>query len=338
VGAISGGISFGTAAALDASGEYMAYAFSAREDMTISHVSFRAGTAANAPTVEARIETLDPATGLPNGLWSTTTNGVSATITSNSNPVVALTLPAAVTKGQIFCVKLLWGGVATSTINIQNLSSIASPFNSSVPYGVTNTGTPTKGISTIALVAFGSSSTTFYNVPGAFPLSSQGAGLFNNTSSAKRGLKFTPPMNCRVVGVRFHASASVGDFNAILCTGDASGTELSSSSTAFEGDVNAASANAMTSVYFDNPILLTAGTAYRAVIEPTTSTNCNMGTFTIPTDQFGATPAGTTAVYTSCVSGTWTDSTTQLPMMDVLIDQVDNGSGTGGGGQRVISG
>lgn len=58
-GALAGGPSLVTVATLDASGEYAAYVQVAREDMVISHVGFRAGTATNSPTVEVRIETLD---------------------------------------------------------------------------------------------------------------------------------------------------------------------------------------------------------------------------------------------------------------------------------------
>lgn len=334
LGNVNGGPSLSNSATLSASGHYMAYAFVAKEDMTVSHVGFRAGTVANAPTIDVRIETLDPTTGLPSGtLWATNTNATSGVISSNTNPLVALTDPATITRGQVFCVKIVWGGVATSTIVIQHLASVTTLFNSCLPYQITNTGSPSKSFlnSLSLLIALGSSSTTFYQVPGTIPLSAYSGGTFNNTNSAKRGLKFTPPMNCRAIGIRWYNSSAVGDFNAGLYTGDASGTELSSSSTAFEGDNTAASANGALSVFFDSPVSLTAGTAYRVAIEPSSSTNCNVSVYTLPTsDYFGAMPSGATAVYSSLVSGTWTDSTTQIPLMDVLIDQVDNGAGSGG--------
>jgi hypothetical protein len=185
----------------------------------------------------------------------------------------------------------------------------------------------------------GSSATTFYFVPGTMPMNAIAGAAFNNTSSAKRGLKFTPPMNCRAIGLRFWAVSSVGDFNAAIF--DSSGAALSSSSTAFDGDQNANLTGGLTYVYFTNPVTLTAGTAYYAAIEPSSATNANMPVITLPTsDYFTSTPAGSTAIYSAFATSAWTDSTTQLPVLDVIIDQVDNGAGSGGGGggQRVISG
>jgi hypothetical protein len=337
----------GTVATLDASGEYVSYIFCAREAMTISHIGFMVGAVANSPTVEVRIETVD-ATGLPSGtLWDSptnTTNATSGTLT-NAYTLVALTAAASVTKGQMVCVKLLWGGVATSTVVIQHMTNTSFGYSGNLPYAVLNTGTPTKGgLSTGPLLSFGSSSTTFYNVPSFIPTNAAiVTATFNNTNSPKRGLLFTPTFNCRAVGIRWYKSGSsgAGDYNIGLYTGDASGTELSSSSTALDGDHAVNNQNSMHIAFFDNAVTLTAGTAYRVAVEPTTATNCNFSTITLPSsDYYSATAAGSSSItYSSLVSGTWTDSTTQIPLMDVLLDQIDDGAGTGGGGgQRVISG
>lgn len=331
--------SLSTVATLDAAGEYVSHIFSAREDMTISHVGFRAGTATGSPTVEVRIETVDTA-GLPSGtLWAVNTNGTTGTITSNTNPLQALTASASITKGQVFCVKIVYAS-GTSQV-IQELGNSASMIGSTgLPYRVLNVGTPTKSASVNnPLIALGSSATTFYNVPGTMPISAIAGAAFNNTNSAKRGLKFTPPMNCRAIGLRFWAVNSIGDYNAAIF--DSSGAALSGSSTAFDGDQNNNGTGGITYAYFDSTVLLTRATAYYAAIEPSSATNANMPVYTLPTsDYFTATPAGSTAVYSAFATATWTDSTTQLPVLDVLIDQVDDGAGTGGGGggQRVISG
>lgn len=341
-GSTSGTIGIGTAATLDAAGEYAAYVFCAREDMVVSHVGFRAGIVAGAPTADVRIETLD-ATGLPSGtLWATDTNGTTGALSSNTYNLQALTASATIAKGQTFCVKIAYAS-GTSLV-VQQLSSFMAPFHSSQPYTVNNTGTPTKGSfnGLAALIALGSNSTTFYQIPYSIPATAAGAGAFNNTSSAKRGLRFTPPMDCRAIGMRWHNSNATGDFNAVLYN-DA-GTELSSSSTAFDGDYSAVTANGTWTVYFDNTVTLDAGTAYRIAIEPTSATNVNVSTITLPsTDYRTAGPAKLTAHYTTFATATWDDGATNqavLPLMDVIIDQVDDGtgSGAGGGGQRVISG
>jgi len=335
---IGGGPTLATLATVDAAGEYVAYVFSAKENMVISHVAFRAGTATGSPTCTVSIETVD-ASGLPAGTDGFgSTGATTATITSNSWVLTALGASATISKGQIFCFRITYAA-GTSQV-IQQLGSVVFPQQTTLPYQVVNTGTPTKNISNgMTLVAFGSSSTTFYQVNGALPVTYTSGG-FNNTNSAKRGLRFTPPMNCRAVGIRWYNSNTTGDYNVVIYN-DA-GTELSSSSTAGDGDHSGGSTFGTTNVFFDNAVTLTAGTAYRVAVEPTSATNVNVSIFTLPSANYrGASPAGTTAHYTTFATATWTDTATDtLPIMDVLIDQVDDGTGSGssGGGQRVISG
>jgi len=335
IGALSGGPALTNLVTVSSAGHYGAYIFCARENMTISHVGFRAGTATGSPTVEARIETVDTS-GLPSGtLWATNTNATSGTITTGSNPLIALTASASITKGQIFCVKIAYAS-GTSQI-IQNFS-LNNPGITSLPYSVINTGTPTKGVTSQSTFALGSSSTTFYQVPGCYPITgTTNTSNFNNTNSAKRGLKFIPPFNCRIIGLRFYQATATGDYNAGIY--DSSGAALGSTSTAFDGDQNANNGNGITYVYFSTALSATAGTTYYAAIEPTTATNTTMGFFSIPTsDYLTAMPSGSNAIYSAFATATWTDTNTQLPFLDVIIDQVDTGSGGGSTVVGVIGG
>ena len=330
VGSTVGAPAVGASSSLTSAGHYVAYIFVAREDMTVSHVGFRAGTATGSPTAEVRIETLD-ASGMPSGtLWATNTNGTTGTLTANTWTLQALTASASITKGQAFCVKVAYASGTNFTIGTYNNSNF--PFTSNLPCSVTNTGTPTKALlnNVGALIALGSSSTTFYQVYGSFPFNTTTGGTFNNTNSARRGLRFTPPMKCRVVGVRWYNSNAVGDFNAAVF--DDAGSELSTSSTAFDGDLSAASANGTITVFFDNPVSLTAGTTYRVAIEPSSATNAHVLAYVLPSANYrGASPLGTNGHYTTFASGSWTDTATDtIPMMDILIDQLDDGAGSGG--------
>lgn len=336
---VTAGPGFNNESTLDAAGEYIAYIFSAKEDMTVSHIGFSTSTVAGSPTCTVGIEALD-ASGFPSGSAGFgSTNGTTATLSSNSWVLTALGGSATISKGSFFAVKIAYAS-GTSVI-VRFMNGISQPQTTVVPYKVTNTGTPTKGQVGQACIALGSSSTTFYHVPMALPVTALTGATFNNTNSAKRGLRFIPPMNCRAIGVRWYANNTTGgNYNIGVYTGDASGTELSSSSTAIDGD-NAAGGGVMSSAYFDSSVTLTAGTAYRVAIEPTSATNVGFVTITLPSsDYYGASPGGANSTYTALASGTWTDSTTQIPTMDVILDQVDDGtgSGSGGGGQRVISG
>jgi hypothetical protein len=113
---------------------------------------------------------------------------------------------------------------------------------------------------------------------------------------------------------------------------DDAGNELNSSSTAVDGDTTAASTAGTINNFFDNTVAVTAGTTYRAVIEPTTATNVTVGTVTLPSASYRtASPAGTTSHYTTfTTAGGWVDTATdQIPAMDVILDQIDNGAGGG---------
>jgi hypothetical protein len=322
----------GSWSTIDASGEYVAIIFQAKEAMTISHVGFRCNAAASTPTADVRIETVDTSTGLPSGtLWATNTNIVTGTLTT-SWALHALTASASISAGEIFCVKIAHNAGSFALALYGGLAGGVSAF----PYTVTNTGSPAKaGLTNIVAMALGSSSTTFYNMVGAGiqPISTTTGGTFNNTNGARRGLRFTIPFNARCVGLRFFKSNTAGNFNAILMS-DA-GSELSSSSTAFDGDINGNFTFMLaTDCFFDNPVTLSAGTTYRAVIEPSSATNSNVSAFTIPSaDYANASPCGTFAHYTTYASAAWDDSaTTSYPWLDILIDQIDNGAGGGGGG------
>ena len=340
-GYYSGGLFLTTAATLSSVGHYYCYVFVAKEDMTVSHVGVRCGTATGSPTITFSIETVDTSTGLPTGtLWATKTSGTSGTVTSNTYVLQALTASASITRGQVFAVKIaLASGTSQLISGWQGQSSWQ--LRSNLPYLVNNTGTPAKAIwqDMMGSLALGSSSTTFYQIPNCIPGTAGATNTFNNTNSAKRGLLFTPPMNCRAIGIRWLNNTAVGDYNAGLY--DNSGTELSSSSTAFDGDLTAASTSgAYHTVYFDSAVTLTAGTAYRVAIEPTSATNVNVSTLTLPSANYrSASPAGTMAQYTTFASAAWDDTNTSvLPIMDLIIDQVDNGAGSGGGVVGVIGG
>src|SRR5688572_2287311 len=60
---------------LDASGEKIGWVLQAAATGAIDAIWFRTGTVTTGDTVDVRIETVDPSTGLPTGtLWSANTN------------------------------------------------------------------------------------------------------------------------------------------------------------------------------------------------------------------------------------------------------------------------
>lgn len=314
----------GTLATLDAAGEYQAFVFQAKEDMVISHVGWRTGTVAGAPTADTRIETV-ATDGTPSGtLWNTNTNIVSGALVSNTWTLHALTASATISKGQIFCVKVVY---ASGTSLIIQWNSVQNRFRANFPYRVTNTtGSAVKAIMDgTAVLALGSSSSAFYAVENALPITSSTTSAFNNTNSAARGVRFQVPFRCRCVGIAWYANQAVGDFKPLLT--DDAGASLIGTNSTIDGDQNAVATNAM-AVYFDTPVTLSPGVWYRAAIEPQGATNTSLSHFSIPSNSYvGGLWAKGFWQRGARVSGTWTDTDTDFPVMDIIIDQLEDGGG-----------
>jgi len=323
-----------TTATLDAAGEYQTFIFKASQSMNISYVGVVPATVSGSPVLDLRIETVDGATGLPTGtLWNSggTNDSVrtTGTLVANTMDVGALTgATGTINPGDYVAVKLLYNSgtsVVPARLNQFNVTT-------SIPYLATNTGTPAKATSqSPQCILLGSASNTFYYVPGLAPAQTASNNTFNNTSSAKRGMRFQVPFKCRVVGLRVFTNTASGDFNFGI--EDDGGSELSSSETAHDvTNQITSSVNGASNLFFDNPVTLSPATWYRAYIEPSSATNSSISLVTLGhADHRQAMPGGTNFYY-SAYTGTWADTTTSVPFIDLMLDQLDDGVGGGGGG------
>jgi hypothetical protein len=327
-------------ATMDAAGEYVGAVFVAREAMAISHIGFRPGSVVASGAADVRIETVDGTTGLPTGtLWAANTNATTGALTSNTWKLQALTATASISIGQAFAVLIQYSSGTSFIVN-----GVVGPCaHADLPYRVVNTGAAGKNISsTMPNMAVGSNATTFYPLRSTFPVASIGGGTFNNTNSAERALRFQVPFACRVVGLALYSADAAGDFNIIMR--DDAGSELSSSSTAYDGNIIGNNTSFSSEHYFDNPVTLAANTWYRACVQPSSATNVNFHTLTLPSSDYRSALRGGAnqhyATYTS--GGGWVDTETQqVPVVDILIDQIDDGTGSGSGGgsrSRIQSG
>jgi len=333
-GNLTGSITYGVSTSITTAGHYLAYVFEAKEDMVVSHVLYRCGTSTTAPSVEVRIETV-ATTGFPSGTLVNTA-GSGSTVThspaSGTDYILALGATATIPRGTVFCLRFnILSGAAFGISRVQSLVMPSAPAR---PYEIVNTGTPTRAAPTLMPVGFGSSATTFYQVPFAVLASNTSATTFNSTTAAgtKRGMRFILPFTARVIGFRFFNGGNIGDFNAMIA--DDSGAEVSNSSTAIDGDQSSANNSGMTGVTFDNAVTCIANTPYRLTLEPTTSSNINLSYVTFSSSLYRQTSPGgnniETASYTT--AGGWTDGTLGFPILDLTIDQVYDGVSIGGGG------
>ena len=104
-----------------------------------------------------------------------------------------------------------------------------------------NTGTPTKARHNGLAMALGSGATTFYAIPSVYPANVFATNAFSNSASGRRGLRFKVPFKCRCAGMKIFAQFTTGGtFNLTLY--DDAGSELNSSSTAFDNDLQVGAA------------------------------------------------------------------------------------------------
>lgn len=324
---------------LDAAGEYTAIIFMAYEAMTISHVGFGVTTATGSPTADVRIETVD-ASGLPSGtLWATNTNIVTGALSTGWG-LHALTASASVSAGQMVCVKVAYN--SGTALALTRFSNVQLGGSEGLPYAVLNTGTPTKTVLTLSLAwAVGSSATSFYTFTGLIlPASSVSNDVYANTDGNRRGVRFRVPFACRCIGALDWNGSQNGDYNVSLYSDG--GTELESVSV--DGDHSVVGTNALQNVFFDTQVSLSAGTWYRFVKTPTSVTNDHISVTTLPSANYmgGFGWGNGNAHYTTFTTGGgWVDSATdQIPtFMRLLIDQIDDGTGSGAsGGGHILGG
>lgn len=318
---------------MDAAGEYVAYVFEAMEAMTVSHVGWRNAGATGSPTADVRIETVDPATGLPTGtLWATNTNIVTGALSANTWNLNALTASASIASGDFFAVKIAYN--SGTSFQISRSSSNWNASSSWPHWRVLNTGTPTLGdITNHFLLALGSNATTFYRLPSSFPATAYTNTTFNSGSSPnRRGIRFQIPFKARLRGVGF-ATAQVGDFQLGIYNDAGTSQETKN----FEGDLQRfGRANLL-----NTGVVINANTWYRATIEATTVTNQAISTFSLPSaDYVSALPWGAFGHETTFNGSAWDDTaTTTIPIMTLAFDQVDDGTGSGAsGGGHILGG
>lgn len=315
-----------TLATLDAAGEFQAWIFQATEDMVISHVLWRTGAVSGAPTADTRIETV-AADGTPSGtLWAANTNIVSGALSATTTALHALTASASITKGQFFCVKVVY---ASGTSFVVQHGANIQRFISALPYLATNTTGSTvlarqAGLNCLGL---GSSATAFYKLENCIPASAVTGVAFNNTTSFARGVRFQVPFKCRILGFSWYNNLAIGDYKPIFT--DDAGVSLIGTNATIDGNFNAASTGSL-SVIFDTSVDLAINTWYRAAIEPQSATNQTWYYLSTPSaDYVTANWMGAFWQRAERVSGTWTDTPTDFPIMDLILSHLDDAVASG---------
>lgn len=337
----------------DSSTDRIAYVGRSPITDSIASVYFRTGTVTTGNTMEVRIETV--ANGRPTGtLWNTNTNGTVVVADSDDNvwKTVTLTAAASLTPGQEFAI-VMQNSSGTPNMGLTAPSTGQPGWNSVGQYPLilqdTGGGTYAAPSSSVALSwIVGMTTAGPVYLPGLLPTHAAGTATAFNSGSApdEYATKFTAPFKCRCIGARVYLEniAAGADFTVSLWPASSSVDGDALAQIAEDGDFPYASTtDGFLDVFWTSPVTLSQNTIYYLGVRADTANNLAIAAavaaagITNAINAFGIPSGGTifqaTRTWTAGTAAAWVETaTTTLPMLNLILDQVDDGTGTGGSG------
>ena len=318
---------------LDAVGEKAAVIFSAPKTGTIDRVCWRTSAVTTGTDTDVRLETVDDTTGDPSGtLFGTTTNVTQAAagITTNTWIENTLTAGASVTKGDM--IALVIAPTGTPSYNVARLLSSESLVS---PYTDLYTGTWTKSASN-GVCAVRYSDGTYPYIAGVFPLSAASSVSITAAGTPDEvGNLINLPFKCSVTGlvVDTATTANISTLTAKLY--DSSNNVLASK----VYDYNQIQGAGIGYIRFDTSIVLDAATDYRATVEATTATARAIKYSDVASTALrDALSIGSSFIWTQRTdAGGWTETATRRAGIGLMINQLDDGAGGGGGTTNIFN-
>lgn len=336
---------------LDSTSDQMAWVGEAQFTDTLTKVYFRTGTVTTGADVDVRIETVT--NGRPSGsLWDTDTNIVVTVADGDDNvwKTATLTAPASLTIGAQFAIVI---ASSAGTPNMQLTVSAPTGFSGGnqgiYPIRLTNSGAGyAVDNGTVRswewIVEFGTSGIRYVKglapVNGALVLTAYD----NGTATNERGLRFQVPFKARCIGARVFVGNIVagGDFTVSLwdATGDTDAEALGQ--VVIDGDSpSGTSTDGYFYVLFDAANTLAINTTYYIGVRADTANNitlfeCPTGGTGAPATAMLAFPAESAELYLATRTwsgGTgsgWTTTTTTMPIIELIFDQLDDGAAATG--------
>jgi hypothetical protein len=318
---------------IDAAGEKTGIVFQVPRTGNIRYVSFVVATVGSAPTGvhDVRLETVDAATGLATGTLVGTNTNNTQLLNTTGWKTVQLTADASVTEGQMVALMVVAPGAnfgAIRTGSFTNFEGAQVPYSLLAPAGGTRSqiGAP---------MAVEYDDATIPVLQTSWPASSITAQTYQSgTNPNRRGIIFSVPFACRLSGCVASLNAT-GDFNVVFyATDGVTATTVATS----DKDVRAGVVGKNTIDFTTKPTLV-ANTPYRLVFVPTTATTMTLYTMTLSASKYLAGFPGGTAIYQTTVNGApaaegdWTQTDTSRPLIGLMFDQVDDGTGAPGGSE-----
>lgn len=320
-----------TVMTLDASGERAAFIWTAPKTGNIRKVWFRTGSVTGATDTDVRVETVGATTGDPSGtLWGANTNATVASASITANTWVqtdALTADAAVTRGDVFALVIAPSG----SPNFQVARGSGGPTDNTRFYASHLTASWTKYDQGVYPSIFPEYSDGSIAVP--FPDMVIGITALNSTFNTgstpdEVALKVTLGPTMRAIGM-YAALNAPNDYDLVLYSSDGS-TVLESVAT--DKDLKASTGGRFHLSLFDTSVTLSAGGTYYLAVKPTSGSNVPLYYYDAPSaDAAAACSLGYWSARTD--AGSWSDTTTRVPYIGLVVDAMDDGAGGGSGGE-----
>ncbi len=203
--------------------------------------------------------------------------------------------------------------------------SYATPY--SVANGVKQSST------NIPLLALKYNDGSYVPIQGVYPFATHSSDVYNNGSTPDEcGLIFRFPVAVKVGGCWLRADMD-GDSDIVLYDSDGT-TPLSTVST----DLNVRGNTTATICFlpFASEVQLAANTDYRLVLKPTTATSGSLFWFAVNSTAHLAMVAGSAFHWTERTdAGAWSQTTTRMPWIGLMVTAIDDAGGGAGGGLRL---
>ena len=330
---------------LDATGERYGQVHQILHAGSIIKIHFYIGVVTAADTVKVSIYTVDMDTGLPTTtVWPTSTGNKAYGTVAVSGvgwQTVTLTEAATVAQGDWIAVVFEWSSYDSGNLRFYHslpggsMQSLGNALCTIVTDITAKPGTWAKYTYPGIMASQYEYSDGYHNneVPTAMPCAAAYSLDIDNTGANpdEVGNYFQVPFKMRVCGLWIFCDM---DYPVTLSLLDASNNVLANAVT--DDDCRFATTYKVHHVPFDaDPAAtytLATGTWYRMLVTPGSDAVKMYYFDTVSAAGMGAFEGGTSYYATSRVDGgAWTNLTTRRWAMGLMIDQIDDGTGTGGG-------
>lgn len=333
---------FNTGMVFDAADEAVGTVFQYPKTGNVRKVHFSTGTVTTGATIKVRLETVSTSDGFPTGtpFGTNTVNDAVVVGSGDDNTFfsVTLTADAAVTAGAIAALVIQNPGASVGNMQIR---ALAFGADSGLPYPLLKQASWAKS-GNLLCFCLEYDDGTIVPVPGIVPACSTvtSTNLATNATPDVGALLFTPTQSMRLLGGWVWSDNDGEATLKLVSTAyhQVNATGILATTPTLDPDVRASGSGGVFRAYFTAPYDVVAGTTYRLIWEPTTTTAITLRDITVGSaNQLNGWPGGfcLSTAKDPTGNGDWTDfnsGTFRIPMMGLLIAGFDNEEGASSGG------